>query len=112
MKTEPANVNNETFVSVPVSVPPTPSIPTPPVSASPHLDSTFQVAVPTKGNKKASIQLPKDSIMTEDLSMAQEEEVPVIKSEPMESPPRKPTATTKASAKATASAKKAHEIFK
>lgn len=116
---EPPNVNNETFVTTtatPVVMPPptvvkpivaaaTPLPPPPPAVESPHLDSTFNVAPPK--SKKNS--LPQDSIMTEDLSMAAEDK-PMVKREPVESPPRK-APLSKAITKAT-SAKKAHEIFK
>lgn len=100
------NVNNETFVTTTTPV----VLANPkakvkaaaeiPAAPSPHLDSTFNVAAPppAKGKKNS---VPRDSIMTEDLSMA-------VKQEPFESPPRKP----KVAPNRPPSAKKAHEIFK
>lgn len=106
------NVNDETFVTTTSEAVVT--IPLPVALAIPEslsqLDSTFNVAaiplVTTTTSKKDS--RPHDSIMTEDMSLVVAPEKPIIKQEPMNSPPRKPT---KAKPTAT-SAKKAHEIFK
>lgn len=112
------NVNNETFVAPSSNT--TPAGPINPVTAaikaaaaksgplSPQLDSTFNVAPPAK-SKKNSIP-PQDSIMTEDLSMAEEPQM--VKQEPLDSPPRKPAATKATSVKPAPASKKNMEIFK
>lgn len=100
-------MNDETFVTTTSEAL---NVPVPEALA--QLDSTFNVAaaLPTPTTAKKD-SLPHDSIMTEDISLAVETEKNIeiiVKQEPRDSPPRKPI-KTKAM---TASAKKAHEIFK